>query len=61
MTELWQVSCNLASTTSCERRVSTQNHIKSSLWCSLVLETFEAQMIVAMVEISREAIDFEQL
>ena len=62
MTKLWQiVLVILASTISCERGFSTQNHIKSTLHCSLVLETLEAQVRVAMAKILIEAIDFEQV
>ena len=47
---------------SCERGLeSTQNHIKSTLWCSLVLETLEAQMRIAMAKICIKAIEFEQV
>ena len=60
ITKLWQsILVILASTTFCERGLSTQNHIKSTLQCSLVLEILEAQMRVAMAKISIEAIDFE--
>jgi len=62
MTKLWQAVLVIpASTASCERGFSTQNHIKSTLRCSLVLETLEAQMRVAMAKIPIEAIDFEQV
>jgi hypothetical protein len=62
MTKLWQAVLVIpASTTSCERGFSTQNHIKTTLRCSLVLETLEAQMRVAMAKIPIEAIDFEQV
>ena len=62
MTKLWQVVIVIpTSTASCERGFSTQNHIKSTLRCSLVLETLEAQMRVAMAKIPIEAIDFEQV
>ena len=40
MTQLWQaIHVIIASTASCERGFSTQNHIKSTLQCSLVLKT----------------------
>jgi len=62
MTKLWQAAIIiLASTTSCERGFSTQNHIKFTLRSSLVLETLEAQMRVAMAKIPIENIDFEQV
>ena len=62
MTKLWQVVLVIpTSTTSCERGFFTQNHIKSTLRCSLVLETLKAQMKVAMAKIPIEAIDFEQV
>jgi hypothetical protein len=62
MTKLWQAVLVIpASTTSCERGFSTQNYIKSTLRCSLVLETLEAQMRVAMAKIPIKAIDFEQV
>lgn len=52
--KLWQVVI-------IERGFSTQNHIKSTLRSSLVLETLEAQMRVAMAKIPIENIDFEQV
>jgi len=56
MIKLWQaILVNPASTVSCERGFSTQNHIKSTLRCSLVLETLEAQMRVTMAKIPIEA------
>ena len=62
MTKLWQIDLVIpASTASYERGFSTQNHIKSTLYCSLVLETLEAQMRVAMAKVPIEAIDFEQV
>lgn len=62
MTKLWQAVIIIpASTASCERGFSTQNHIKSTLRSSLVLETLEAQMRVAMAKIPIENIDFEQV
>ena len=62
MTKLWQiVLVILVSTTSYERGFSTQNHIKFTLRCSLILETLEAQMRVAMAKVPIEAIDFEQV
>ena len=62
MTKLWQTVLVIpARTTFCKRGFSTQNHIKSTLRCSLVLETLEAQMRVAMAKVSIEAIDFEQV
>ena len=62
MTKLWQVVLvNPASITSCVKRFSTQNHLKSTLRCRLVLETLQAQMRVAMAKIPIEAIDFEQV
>ena len=62
MTKLWQAFLViLASTASCERGFSTQNHIKSTLYCSLVLETLEVQMRVATAKVPIEAIDFEQV
>ena len=62
MTKLWQTVLVIpASTASCERGFSTQNHIKSTLRCSLVLETLEAQMRVAMAKVPIEAIDFEEV
>ena len=62
MTKLWQIVLVIpTSTTSCERRFSTQNHIKFTLRCSLVLETLETQMRVAMTKVPIKAIDFEQV
>ena len=62
MTKLWQAILIIPTkTTSCERRFFTQNHIMSTLWCSLVLKTFEAQMKVAIAKVTIEAIDFEQV
>ena len=62
MTKLWQTVLVIpASTASCERGFLTQNHIKSTLRCSLVLETLEAQMRVAMAKVPIEAINFEQV
>ena len=58
---LWQAVFRiLACTTFSKRRFPTQNHIKSTSWCSLVLETLEAQMRVAVVKSPINAIDFEQ-
>ena len=62
MTKLWQIVLVIpTSTASYETGFSTQNHIKSTLRCSLVLETLEAQMGVAMAKVPIEAIDFEQV
>ena len=62
MKKLWQTVLIIpASTASFERGFSTQNHIKSTLRCSLVLETLEAQMKVAMAKVPIEAIHFEQV
>ena len=62
MTKLWQAILVIpTSTASCERGFFTQNHIKSTLWCNLVLETLEAQMRIAVAKILVEAIDFEQV
>ena len=62
MAKLWQAVLVIpTSTTSCERGFSTQNHIKFTLWYSLVLDTLEAQMRVAMIKIPIETIDFEQV
>ena len=62
LTKLWQaILVILASTTSCYKGFSTQNHIKSTLWCSEVLETLEAQMRIAMAKISIGPVDFEQI
>ena len=60
MTKLWQAILVICASI-CERGFSTQNHIKSTLWCSLVLETLEAHMRVAMAKIPMEAIEFEQV
>ena len=63
MTKLWQailvIPTIIASCNSCEREFFTQNYIKSILSCSLVLETLETKMKVAMAKIPIEAIDFE--
>ena len=62
MSKLWQIVLVIpVNTASCERGFSTQNHIKSTLRCSLVLETLEIQMRVAMAKVPIEAIDFEQV
>ena len=50
-----------ASTTSCERRFSTQNHIKSFGRCALNISTLEALMRIAMAKIPMESIDFENI
>ena len=62
MTSLWQAILVIpACMISCEKGISTQNHIKFTLEYNLVLETLEAQMKVAMVKIPIDAIDFEQV
>ena len=57
MTKLWPQDVFIipAITTFCKRGFSIQNHIKSILWCSLVLETYEN------CNGNIEAIDFKQV
>ncbi len=62
ITSLWQAVLTIpASTASCERGFSTQNHIKSSLRCSLNLKTLEAEMRIAMAQIPIECMNFEEV
>ena len=62
MTQLWQVVLTLpASTATCERGFSTQNHIKSSRRCALNISTLEALMRIAIAKISVEPFDFEDI
>ena len=62
MTQLWQVVLTLpTSTTSCERRFSTQNHIKPFRKCALNISTSEALMRIAMAKIPIESLDFEDI
>lgn len=52
MTKLWQsIFVIPTSTTFCEKGYSTQNHIKFTLRYSLVSETLEAKMRVAIAKI----------
>ena len=50
-----------ASTATCERGFSTQNHIKSSGRCALNISTLEALMRIAMAKIPMESLDFEDI
>ena len=50
-----------ASTTTCERGFSTQNHIKSSGRCALNISTLEVLMRIAMAKIPMESLDFEDI
>ena len=62
MTQLWQVVLTLpASTATCERGFSTQNHIKSSRRCALNISTLEALKRIAMAKIPMESLDFEDI
>ena len=61
MTQLWQVVLTLlASTATCERGFSNQNHIKSSGRCALNISTLEA-LRTAMAKIPMESLDFEDI
>ena len=62
MIQLWQMVLTLpTSTTSCERRFSTQIHIKSSSRCALNISTLDALMRFAMAKIFMESLDFEDI
>jgi hypothetical protein len=62
MTRLWQVVLILlASTTSCERGFSTQNHIKSSGRCAMNISTLESLMRIALAKILVEFLNFEDI
>ena len=62
MIQLWQVVLTLlASRASCERRFSTQNHIKSSGRCALNISTLEVLMKIAMAKIPMKSLDFEDI
>ena len=50
-----------ASTATCERGFSTQNHIKSSGRCALNISTLEALMRIAMAKIPIQSLDFEDI
>jgi hypothetical protein len=62
MTRLWQVVLILlASTTSCERGFSTQNHIKSFGRCAMNISTLELLMKISLAKILVESLDFEDI
>jgi hypothetical protein len=51
----------LASTTSCERGFSTQNHIKSFGRCAMNISTLELLMKISLAKILVESLDFEDI
>jgi hypothetical protein len=51
----------LASTASCERGFSTQNHIKSFGRCAMNISTLESLMKIALAKIPMESLDFEDI
>jgi hypothetical protein len=62
MTHLWQVILTLpASTTSCERGLSTQNLIKSYGRCALNITILDALKRIAMAKVPMESLDFEDI
>ena len=62
MTRLWQMVLILPrSTTSCERGVSTQNHIKSFGRCAMNISTLEVLMKISLPKIPVESLDFEDI
>ena len=50
-----------ATTTSCERRFLTQNHIRSFGRCAFNINTLEALMRIAMTKIPMASLDFEDI